>query len=359
MRIVQIIDSLEAGGAERMAVNYANALSERVHFSGLVATRTEGPLKATLFSKVSYLFLNKKRTIDVNSIFLLKKYIRQNNVQIVHAHATSFFTAVLLKIVCPEIKIIWHDHYGQSEYLEKRTFLILKLCATFFKGIISVNDKLRLWSINKLGHKKTIYLPNFVSISKTIGNSTSLLGEEGKRILCLANLREQKNHFLILELAKKMEKEYKDWTFHLVGKDFQDDYSRNLRIEINKRNLDKNIFIYGSRNDIENIIRQCKIAILVSKSEGLPIALLEYGFCKIPVVVSNVGEISSVIENDKNGCLINELNSKSFFDAIVKLLDDEKKQNDFRVNLYNTVSGTYSENHVMKLYLDWIDNDVR
>ena len=44
MRIVQIIDSLEIGGAEKMAVNYANALSERIVFSGLVTTRREGNL---------------------------------------------------------------------------------------------------------------------------------------------------------------------------------------------------------------------------------------------------------------------------------------------------------------------------
>ena len=44
MRILQIIDSLEAGGAERMAVNYANALANEMEFSGLVVTRKEGPL---------------------------------------------------------------------------------------------------------------------------------------------------------------------------------------------------------------------------------------------------------------------------------------------------------------------------
>jgi len=32
MRIVQIIDSLEIGGAEKMAVNYANALSRKIDF---------------------------------------------------------------------------------------------------------------------------------------------------------------------------------------------------------------------------------------------------------------------------------------------------------------------------------------
>ena len=56
MRIVQLIDSLDAGGAERMAVNYANALSEKITFSGLVATRKEG------------LLLDKIKTISRNLV---------------------------------------------------------------------------------------------------------------------------------------------------------------------------------------------------------------------------------------------------------------------------------------------------
>jgi len=36
MRIVQLIDSLDPGGAERMAVNYANALTDIISFQELI-----------------------------------------------------------------------------------------------------------------------------------------------------------------------------------------------------------------------------------------------------------------------------------------------------------------------------------
>ena len=64
MRIVQIIDSLEIGGAEKMAINYANALSARYEFSGLVSTRAEGKLLNQWNDSVSYLFLKKKSALD-------------------------------------------------------------------------------------------------------------------------------------------------------------------------------------------------------------------------------------------------------------------------------------------------------
>ena len=66
MRVVQIIDSLDAGGAERMAVNYANAMANEIEFSGLVTTRKEGDLKPQISINVSYLFLKKKRFLFRN-----------------------------------------------------------------------------------------------------------------------------------------------------------------------------------------------------------------------------------------------------------------------------------------------------
>lgn len=60
MRILQIIDSLDAGGAERMAVQIANELQIAGHESHLCATRREGLLKKTINSEVGYLFIEKK-----------------------------------------------------------------------------------------------------------------------------------------------------------------------------------------------------------------------------------------------------------------------------------------------------------
>jgi len=72
MRILQIIDSLDIGGAEKMAVNYANSLSVARDFSGLVATRKEGHLKSQIHPDVNYLFLGKKKAIDISAILRLR-----------------------------------------------------------------------------------------------------------------------------------------------------------------------------------------------------------------------------------------------------------------------------------------------
>jgi glycosyltransferase involved in cell wall biosynthesis len=354
MRIIQIIDSLEAGGAERVAVNYANSLVEEIEFSGLVATRQEGALLSQIKPSVSYLFLNKKRQLDFGALFRLRSFVIKNKVTHVHAHSTSFFLAFLLKLSHPSLKIIRHDHYGNNEFLATRPSFVLKFTAPFFKGVIAVNQNLKNWSEKKIKAKNVIYLPNFPVKEINIVEQTILKGIDGKRIVSLANLRSQKNHFLIIEIAKKMKQSHPDWTFHLVGKDFEDAYSRQISEVIKKYNLDNNVFLYGSKQDITAILRQSDIGILTSKSEGLPVALLEYGMNQKAVVVTNVGEIPMIIKNKINGVLVDSNNVNSFYIAIVELVDNKAMRMAYGKALYTTIQTEYSAKSVLKIYLDWL-----
>ncbi|MFN3969286.1 glycosyltransferase [Flavobacterium sp.] len=354
MRIVQIIDSLEVGGAEKMAINYANALSKRVDFSGLVATRAEGHLKSQLDDSVSYLFLKKTKTLDFAAASRLKKYCKMNKVDFLQPHSSSYFIALLVKIIYPKIQIIWHDHNGLSEFISTQKSLVLKIASFFFKGIIVVNFKLKNWAEKELNCKKVVYLPNFTNEVSTVKAETVLKGVEGKRILCLANLRDQKNHFLLLNIAEKLKETQPDWTFHLVGKDFEDEYSKQISELILNKGLEQTVFIYGSKNDVVPIINQCEIAILTSKSEGLPVALIEYGLYKKPVVSTNVGEIPLIIKNGLNGFIVGVNEQDAFCESLLKLIKEEALRTQLGNVLYQTIVENHSEEGVMTKYLNWI-----
>lgn len=354
MRIVQVIDSLEVGGAEKMAINYANALSRRIDFSGLVATRAEGHLKSQLDGTVSYLFLSKTKTLDLGAAFRLKKYCKDNQVDFLQPHSSSYFIALLVKLIYPKIQIIWHDHNGLSEFISTQKSLVLKIASFFFKGIIVVNYKLKNWAEKELNCKSVVYFPNFTNDVSTTVKETTLQGTEGRRILCLANLRDQKNHFLLLEVAEKLKNSHPDWTFHLVGKDFEDDYSKRLCEAISAKGLEQAVFIYGSKNDVQHIINQSDLAILTSKSEGLPVALIEYGLNKKPVVSTNVGEIPLIIKHGENGFIVGAQDAVAFYESLVKLIDDNLLRQELAQALYQTILANHSEEGVMNQYLNWI-----
>jgi glycosyltransferase involved in cell wall biosynthesis len=353
MRILQLIDSLQIGGAEKMAVNFANALETTIDFSGIVVTRKEGKLVESIEKKANYLFLNRKKTIDYNAILTLKKYCKKNQVDYIQAHGTSFFFVFLLKVIHPRISIIFHDHNGARSFQRISNNRFLWLASFFFKGIIVVNHSLEQWAIQKLNCKKVLYLPNFTMLKESTP-ITKLEGFDDKRILILANLRHPKNHLMLVEVAIKLKETHPDWTFHLVGKDENDSYSLQLKKIIKENNLEKNIFIYGQKDDIKNIISQVSVCVLSSSSEGLPVAILEYGLMRKPVLSTNVGEIPLLIENDKNGYIVPINHSEEFYKSLQHLIDNSALRTKFGDALFETISETYSEKAVITTYLNWM-----
>jgi glycosyltransferase involved in cell wall biosynthesis len=356
MRIVQIIDSLATGGAEKMAVSFANSLVDRTGFTGLITTRKEGNLRSAIRSEVNYLFLQKKHSLDLKAVLLLRNYCKENRIQIIHAHSSSYFLACLVKITMPKLKIVWHDHNGVGNIPKKKGTTYLQIFSVFFKGIISVNTQLETWAKKNLFCQNVIFLPNFVIENKNYKKLTQLQGVEGKRVLYLANLRHQKNHFMFIDVVKKITAFFPDWTYHMVGMDFNDAYSEQVKGKVKEENLTNVIFFYGSRPDIENIIHQSDIAVFTSNSEGLPVALLEYGLYKKPIVSTRVGEIPFIVEHNKSGFISEVKDVEQFSINLSKLMQDEQLRKQFGEEIHQLVVSKYTEEAIIRQYQTWLKN---
>lgn len=353
MKVLQLIDSLHAGGAERVAVNFANSLANEIDESFICTTREEGLLKQSINANVKYLFLNKSKAIDLKAIFKLNKFINNNKIDIIHAHSSSFFLATIIKYFNKRIKIVWHDHYGNSEFLESRKSNVLLFCSKYFSHVFSVNRNLEAWAKKYLKIDEVSYLPNF-AVKSTVKPETNLLGVSGKRIVSLANLRPQKDHITLLNAFSEVVQKYPDWTLHCVGKDFNDEYSSNLKEKIKTLNLSNNVYLYGSKPDISNILSQCQIGILSSKSEGLPIALLEYGLSGLAVIATKVGECGEVIGSDDNGILIEPENVLELKNACFTLIENDQMRiefgNKFNLKVVKEYSAQAALKKVLKVY---------
>lgn len=334
-----------------MAVNYANGLSELIGFSGLIATRKEGVLKDQLEKEVHYNFLNKKNNNDVRAFLKLRAFCVANKVQYIHAHSSSFFWAVLVKLSLPRIKVIWHDHYGNRANETKNNF-ILKLLSSFFYLVISVNYELKNWSEKNLRVKKVTYLPNFSIYKDENQKSIKLNGIEGKRIVFLANLKQPKNHIAFLKAFNQSEIYEEGWTLHLIGKDFNDDYSNELKEFILNNNLNDSIYIYGSQENIPNILKQAKVGVLCSTYEGFPVTLIEYGIFGLLVLSTNVGFCKNLVENEE-GFLFNPNDVLEISEAL-KLLKKENSHlelDSFSKKFNEKIIENYSWDKILNEYL--------
>lgn len=355
LRIVQLIDSLEIGGAERMAVNYANALLSRVGFSGLVTTRNEGLLKAKLHTEVSYLFLNRTKKIDFTSLLLFAKYCKTNRISHIHAHGTSFFTAVLTKILHPSIKIIWHDHNGNRVFSSGFQNNTLRIFSIFFSGIIVVNKALEVWAKQKLASSKVLFLPNFV-VKETVSEGAILKGAPNKRILCLANIRWQKNQTMVVEVAERIKSKYPDWTFHCVGNGLETDYGQQVQNLCKEKGLADCVYFYEGISDNATVINQATIGILTSVSEGLPVVVLEYGLYQKPIIVTSVGELPELINNHINGGIVKSNTTEDFCELLSFAIENVEAREKWSATFHQQVIENYTENKVLANYLNWILN---
>lgn len=351
INVIHIIDSLEVGGAEMMAVNIANGLASRGCESHLCVTRSEGLLKKKIDKKVHYLFLEKKGAIDVKAILRLKTYIKEHHIRIIHAHSSSFFIAALVKLLLINVKIVWHDHYGKAEEINERKSFAIKLGSFFFNAVISVNKILLHWAKEQLICKNITFLANFATLPQRI-NKTHLKGEVGKRLVCVAAFRPQKDHFNLLQAFNIINQKYPTWSLHLVGQKKNDVYSHQINEIIKNENIGESVFFYGACLDIKYVLSQADIAILSSNSEGLPVSLLEYGLAKLPVVVTNVGECKEVV-NDF-GLVVPKEDTKALAKAIERYIIDENfrelKAEQFQKHIFENYSEDSYFSKLLNIY---------
>ena len=351
MRVVQIIDSLEAGGAERMAVNYANALAHKIDFSGLIATRKEGALKDNIESEVSYLFLRKKKRIDFWAIFRLRNYLKKNKVDIIHAHSSSYFLAVLVKLTLPQTKIIWHDHYGTRVKEARKENRVLIFSSILFSTIFVVNLELEEWSKKNMKCSRVIFIPNFAKFQNIDDQKTHLKGNDGKRIVVIANLKNPKNHILVLKAFLNLKLNEVGWSLHLIGRDYFDHYSAVLKDVIKSNSQEDYIHLYGEKNDIKYILSQASIGILASTYEGFPVTLLEYGLAGLAVISTSAGYCSNIIKNEFNGLLFNPLSELEIKKQLLKLIENDLLRKKCGNNLNKSIFENYSEETVIKFLI--------
>ena len=145
-------------------------------------------------------------------------------------------------------------------------------------GVVSVNQTLRRWAVDRLRvpEARAWYLPNFVCVDAG-ASPIDLPGVAGYRIVSVANFRPQKDHLTLVEALAAIVRVEPRAHLLMVGACPDAGYRDRIAGEIRARGLDRHATILGERSDVPRILRACDVGVLSSRSEGLPLAVLEYG----------------------------------------------------------------------------------
>jgi glycosyltransferase involved in cell wall biosynthesis len=325
MKIAFIVDSLEMGGAERMAVSIVNSISNLSHDVSLIVMRKSGPLEKRILPKVLFLILGKKNSYDIISFFRFRRYINSGNFDIIHAHSSTVIWAILVKISGLKVKIIWHDHYGGNALDRSLIRKVVKLFSNQIDFIISVNLNLMKWAKINFPKSKVECLNNFPDL-------LFMELERTEQILLLANFRPQKDHGNFLKAMSILKIKFGiEPKFILIGSLVDINYVAQIRKMINDLNLVNQCLYLGPAEIPEKYLYSSKIGVLSSLSEGLPVSLLEYGLAGLIPISTNVGDCARVISN--NGYLVEAKKPEKLADAIylaLKSPEAEQKALDFK-----------------------------
>lgn len=151
--------------------------------------------------------------------------------------------------------------------------------------------------------------------------------EDKPIVLFVGNLIKRKNVDSLLE-AKKIA--YSDYYLVVVG---DGPLFKKLKKKVEDENI-RDVIFTGSRNDVENIIPSCDVLVLPSYSESFGLVLIEALACGKPVIGSNVGGITEII-NDDVGLLVNPNKVSSIAGAIDNVVNDDNFRNALASNARN------------------------
>lgn len=353
MRIVQLIDTLNAGGAERMTVNMANAFTEKRIPNAILCTRQSGDLAGNLIQDSHLFCAQKKHSFDVFAFYRGLKFIRSVNPDVLHAHSSSLFWGFIYALFCSNCILIWHDHNGERSKLGKLKNFPFQLASFKVDAIICVNEAIKQWAEKNLFTKKAKikYLRNFPYLS--------LSKEKSKKkepvILMISNLREPKDHHTLVRAATILkESGKKNFKLVFLGKiNETSEYTQTLKSYISKNKLESYVTLLG-QGPAEPALRLASIGVIVSKSEGLPVSLLEYGLASLPVVVTDVGQCAEVVENGRYGYVVPPKAANELAMALIRILDDYKSALEMGERFQEHILNEYGSKKFLKEYFNLI-----
>ncbi len=288
INVLHIIDTLSVGGAEKLLVGIVNGLdnvNNHVIYLGGCDTLAGSFRNDCRLSK-----LNFKSRFDIPGCVLrLKKYIRENNIDVVHTHL--FMSTFIARLAVPKHVQLFttihslpsKNYFAKSKvvkWLDKISYRkhhhVIAICDEVYKDYNSCTKITGPHTVLYNYVENVYHRPNFKKMSF---NGTF-------RMVAVGNLKEAKNYPFLVEAFKAMPKNVH---LDIYGSGSQ---QQMLQSEIEKHNL--NIQLCGVRDDIQNVLPQYDAFIMASVFEGQPLSLLEAMASGLPAILSDIPVLREV-----------------------------------------------------------------
>lgn len=357
LKVMHILPTLGIGGMETVLVEMLQLFDKKRFVTCVCSMEKKGELAVDLEKTDIRVFsVEKFNKFDISRVWRLAQLLKREKIDIVHTYSGVYRDgAIAAKLA--GVPVTLHTDQGKL-YAEKMlTPFYHRVISNYFRDkVIAVSQDLKNYLSKNIGinPKKIIVIPNAVKTDvivqgfdkymyrKKIGFSSDDL-----LIGIVARLVPVKDHAMLLEAVAKVFKAIPKAKLLIVG---DGPLKNDLESQVKRLGIDKNVVFMGKRRDIPEILLSLDLFVLSSKHEGTSLSILEAMVYSLPIVATRVGGNPALIDDQCTGLLVESGNPEEMADAIMELLNDNKKRISFGANAREKVVANFDLTKTVKQY---------
>lgn len=356
-KVLILNESGGPGGAERVVFSLAKGIKDKGIEVGVATLRT-GWLTDKLNSEgITHHLIKSRKGKDLFLPFKIAKLIKKHKYSLIHSHLldSNFYAALASKIaLVPHLA----TEHGDVHHTKPRKFLKTKIKTVSLLG--SNFSAVSGYTADKLiaagANKKRVHVignPVFLEACDEEHERKAIrkkmhLGEDDFLWVNVANLRPVKDQATLIKgFADASSEGLKKQILAIIGNGAE---RANLERLSKSLDLDKKVFFAGHQEYVSRWLAAADGFILSSKSEAMPMALLEAAMSGLIIISSDVGGVGELIKNKQTGFLFESGNHKRL-SKLIKLAAYGADTESLRMQCKNFVINNFSVEFIVEKYL--------
>lgn len=336
IRVVQVIPAFTIGGGEWMATYLAAHLDHERFESHLISLHPprQSPMEDYLRSHgIPVHSLHKRRGFDARAYPALVRLLRQLKPDIVHTHQTVGRYVYPACIFARPRLIVHTLHNVALGEIEERWARCLQAWAYRFGVLpISIAEEVSRTFRREYKREPAALIPNGIPTARYVANPAArqawrereAIAPETVLLVCVAALREQKNHALLLRAYVRLGDAAANTLLLLVGAPDPTNpaYAESLHQLAQELGIAARVRFLGARSDVPAILNASDIFVLASHYEGNPLSVMEAMAAGLTSVCTAVGGVPELIQQERTGLLVPPGDEASLANALRRVIED-------------------------------------
>ncbi|HTW92738.1 MAG TPA: glycosyltransferase [bacterium] len=255
--------------------------------------------------------------------------LREWRPSVVHAHFINPLMLPALRVLGKSL-VYATFHSGIDRKITPRIRLVCKLHEVFAHRLFAVSERVRrdsiLAGVNPV-RIATLYLGLDLEGIRAASDQCSDPIPEGfgdprlRRVISVAQFQPVKGMVTVTEAAISVLRRMPDVVWWLVGADGPD--MPMAKALVRNAGLADRVLFLGQRNDVPALMKRSCLQVVGSRSEGLPLMIVEAAALGVPTVGPNIGGVDEAVLDGETGILVDRPTGERLAEAAERLLCDD------------------------------------